>query len=243
MDPFSLNIINDKIIHGRIFSDAPAKERQRKAFRLPVVVPIVLYNGADEWTVVRSFKEYLNDYALFGSHVIDFDYILLDVNKFGEQQLLEQPGLVDTVFFLDQQYPVDISLQRLTTALHAAKELSLDQQGELVDWLRGVFPQKIIVDHRTRKRIDEIIDSFEMGDENAMTYAIERMFAEFREKSTKDGKMLSIVELIDKKRAKNKTREQIIDELELDEAGIDLLDNLETYREKLAEDSVIKFKK
>ena len=33
------------------------EEVKRKSFKLPAVVPIVLYNGKDEWTATKSFKE------------------------------------------------------------------------------------------------------------------------------------------------------------------------------------------
>jgi hypothetical protein len=53
------------------------------------------------------------------------------------------------------------------------------------------------------------------------------------EKGMEKGSMLRLVRMIDIKLAKNKSREQIIDELELDSEGIGVLDRIDEYR-KLA---------
>ncbi|HYH03052.1 MAG TPA: Rpn family recombination-promoting nuclease/putative transposase [Bacillota bacterium] len=50
-------------------------EKKQKRFKLPVIVPIVLYNGKLKWTAKRSFKETLAKSKLFGEYVVDFKYI------------------------------------------------------------------------------------------------------------------------------------------------------------------------
>jgi predicted transposase YdaD len=86
-----------------------------------------------------------------------------------------------------------------------------------------------------------------------MTYAIERMFEDFEvetlnrgilvgeakgEARGKDkGYLQTLIRLIEKKLAKNRTRDEIINELELEEADIKVLDNLDTYRKRLLEES------
>ena len=39
-----------------VLKDTDSKEAERKDFKLPVIVPCVLYNGNDNWTAVRSFR-------------------------------------------------------------------------------------------------------------------------------------------------------------------------------------------
>ena len=43
------------------FRNVPEKERKHADFRLPIVVPVVLYNGARNWTALRQFRDYLQD--------------------------------------------------------------------------------------------------------------------------------------------------------------------------------------
>ena len=49
------------------------------------------------------------------------------------------------------------------------------------------------------------------------------------EQGLEQGRIQTIAQLIHNKKLKSKTREQIIDELELDEAQIKILDNFESY--------------
>jgi Putative transposase, YhgA-like. len=41
-----------------VYKNTPEKERARKGFRLPSIVPAVLYNGKKGWTARRGFREY-----------------------------------------------------------------------------------------------------------------------------------------------------------------------------------------
>jgi hypothetical protein len=55
--PFRLLVYTTELLR-RLFAETEEKIRRRKDFRLPAVVPIVLYNGSDKWSCVGSFKEY-----------------------------------------------------------------------------------------------------------------------------------------------------------------------------------------
>lgn len=57
-------------------------EAKSKDFKLPAIVPIVLYNGEYKWTVEKNFKNVINQSELFGNSIIDFEYILIDINKY-----------------------------------------------------------------------------------------------------------------------------------------------------------------
>ena len=48
-------------------------------------------------------------------------------------------------------------------------------------------------------------------------------------KGREEGQIVSLIKQIQRKMLKSKTREQIIDELEMDEQGINILDNLDSY--------------
>jgi predicted transposase/invertase (TIGR01784 family) len=85
----------------------------RKDFCLPVIVPIVVYNGGDNWTACRNYKEILTQAELFGEYVVDFKYILIDVNRYSETDLWELANLIGGVFLLDQKVTPDIYHQRM----------------------------------------------------------------------------------------------------------------------------------
>jgi hypothetical protein len=65
-----------------VLKNTDPKEAERKDFRLPSIVPIVLYNSKERWTACRQFRQVLAASELFGEHVVDFKYILIDVNRY-----------------------------------------------------------------------------------------------------------------------------------------------------------------
>ena len=62
------------------------KEAQKAKFRLPAILPIVLFNGVNSWTVAKSFKDMLNEKEMFEEHLVDFKYILVDVNAYSNEE-------------------------------------------------------------------------------------------------------------------------------------------------------------
>jgi predicted transposase/invertase (TIGR01784 family) len=86
---------------------------ERKDYRLPVIVPMILYNGEGNWTVCRSFKETLAGANLFGEYVLDFKYILIDVLRYQQESLVKLANLIGSVFLLDRQTDYDECYRRL----------------------------------------------------------------------------------------------------------------------------------
>ncbi len=76
--------------------------REQAAFRLPSVVPIVFYNGNDTWTAIRNLREYQTGGALFGDHVLNLEYYLVDLNKIGEDYILSSNTVIDNIMYCDK---------------------------------------------------------------------------------------------------------------------------------------------
>jgi len=112
----------------REFNNADTNERETKDFKLPVVVPIILYNGSDRWTVARSFKEYLKGYELFGKNVIDFEYLLLDLNRSNKEFILSTNKILDNIFALDQKEKKEEIIRSIIMVLDRVQEMEKDEQ-------------------------------------------------------------------------------------------------------------------
>jgi len=76
-------------IWGNVLKETDKKEVRRKDFRLPVIIPCVLYNGSNNWTAKKSFKETLFKFEQFGEFVLDFKYILIDIRRYKDEELLD----------------------------------------------------------------------------------------------------------------------------------------------------------
>ncbi|MDR1440317.1 MAG: Rpn family recombination-promoting nuclease/putative transposase, partial [Clostridiales bacterium] len=129
-------------MYGRLFYDTDENIRQQKGFRLPAVVPILLYNGADEWSCARSFGEYLSGGGLFAPNAIDFEYIMINVNAPDEPELVNTPTLVNLAMLLDRKGGAESFMRRIKTALSIVRRLTADEQAELRDWITDVTLKK-----------------------------------------------------------------------------------------------------
>jgi predicted transposase/invertase (TIGR01784 family) len=259
--PFRLLLYMVEVMR-RVFLDTDQKVRETKAFRLPVVVPIVLYNGSEKWSAVLSFREYLENEQSFGTNVLDFRYVLLNINNIDENVLLSIENLVNAVFFLDQKDTTKNLLRKLRATEKILERFSEDQRVDFMAWLWDVLREKLKkLPPHVGIEVEKSIQAMEKGKSDNMTYAIERMLDALEEKGLEQGReqgleqglergleqgleqglnrglLLRLIRQIDVKIQKNKSRAQIIDELELDEEGITVLDHLEEYR-ALAEPAI-----
>jgi hypothetical protein len=175
-------------MYVRLFNDADEDVRQQKGFRLPAIIPIVLYNGADEWSCVRSFKEYLSGYEMFVPNTIDFEYIMFNVNAPDEDELIKIPTLVNLAMLLDRKGDRDSLLSRLKLAFRISRRLTADEQTELKDWITDVILRKMR-GKLNDENMEEIRKSFETGDEAEMTYAIERVIDDVERRGEERGKL------------------------------------------------------
>jgi predicted transposase/invertase (TIGR01784 family) len=118
-----------------IFKDMDTNARRRKDFRLPAVVPIILYDGERQWTAVRSFKEYTKDYEIFGNNIIDFEYLLLDLNRTDDSAILPVQKLLDAAFSLTKKRKTLSPKELVEWCAEQVPHLSKDDKHELVDWV------------------------------------------------------------------------------------------------------------
>jgi hypothetical protein len=139
--PFRLLVYIAELLR-RLFAGADKKARRAKGFRLPAVVPIVLYNGSDKWSCAGSFREYTANSELFGSNILDFSYILLDVNEVNEDEFTKSPTLVNLAMLADRKGDPELVMGRIAKALKLGQRLTEDERVQLFDWIRDMLLRK-----------------------------------------------------------------------------------------------------
>jgi predicted transposase/invertase (TIGR01784 family) len=185
--PFRLLVYMTELLR-RLFAEADENVRARKDFRLPAVVPIILYNGSDKWNCVGSFKEYLASHELFVPNVIDFEYILIDINAPDEAAFLETPTLVNLAMLADRKGKPERVLRRLSKVLELSGRLTQDEQLQLSAWVFDVILRKA-KGKLDADMIDHIGKAFERKEGTEMTYAIERAMDELEQRGIRKGKI------------------------------------------------------
>ncbi len=120
------------------------KELKRKNFRLPAIVPMIVYNGKNNWTAARSFKEVLSGYELFEDFIIDYKYLLYDINRMNSDELLEISSIISSVFSLDQADIDDEEIiKRLKLIGRVIKRKSSIEQIKLFkNWIVGILKNR-----------------------------------------------------------------------------------------------------
>ena len=184
--PFRLLIYMTELMK-RVFEDTDQKERERKDFRMPPVIPIVLYNGVSPWTAAQNFQDYCRKGKSFGKQLISFEYYLIDINAQDAETLSEMDTLLSNIFLLDKSRNREELERALKTISRRLQRLTQDEQRELMDWIRDVLMKKAtkVMDERA---IEQTVSDWMKGDERSMTSAMERIIDDERNAALLEGR-------------------------------------------------------
>ncbi|MCE5172955.1 Rpn family recombination-promoting nuclease/putative transposase [Paenibacillus profundus] len=126
-----------------LMKEQEKKKGKPKNIPLPPIVPIVLYNGKRRWTVSRQFRQLLANETMFGSELLNFEYVLIDVARYTEEELLSPSNTIGSAFLLVQTADQAELLNRLGKLMHTIQQLPEDSQQQLIARVTG-FPLDII---------------------------------------------------------------------------------------------------
>ena len=168
----------------REFENTPKEKRERADYRLPVVVPIVFYNGDDGWFVTRNFKDYLQD-ADFFEGVIDFQYTLVDIKMFNREYLLSNHDAMSAAMAVDKERGSDFSGLRDTLADIISEKQSFhpEEFADFVTWLKHTLKHRV-------KSVDEanrIAEMVAKGDVTGMTTGFDIICNNIEARSKSEG--------------------------------------------------------
>jgi predicted transposase/invertase (TIGR01784 family) len=160
-----------------ILKDTDSKEAERKDFKLPVIVPCVLYNGSDNWTAMKSFRETLARHKEFDEFALDFKYILFDIRRYKDEDLLNLANVIGAAFFIDKTKDKAIDLLgRLKAVAEKMQDISDDDKQILWTWLKNIAARGMSIDKENE--IEEIFQKERKVLD--MVYAIERVMKQER---------------------------------------------------------------
>ncbi|MDP4146317.1 MAG: Rpn family recombination-promoting nuclease/putative transposase [Bacillota bacterium] len=164
-----------------VIKNTPKLEYEKKEFKLPAILPVVIYNGKEKWTATKTLGEQINKKELLKDYVIDFRYPIIEVNNFRKEALYETQTLVSAFFALDQNMDWAEFLTRLIEITQIYKDLSEEKKNILKHWL------KVTVDTKEYKEIKETIEVlFEEEEVLKMTSNLTKILdKEFEEREIK----------------------------------------------------------
>jgi predicted transposase/invertase (TIGR01784 family) len=153
-----------------IFKNTDEKIRERKNFRLPAIVPIILYNGDDNWTAARSYREYTENHEIFGDSIIDFSYLLFDLKRTDKEKFLQTKKLVDIIFSLERYRSDGDDVTQIAAQLaERTSELTEKDLSALIRWIEYVYYRGNL----TPEFRGELTQIIKKGDMVSMKHSIE----------------------------------------------------------------------
>src|SRR3989339_238541 len=143
-------------IWNEILKNTKQEEIEKSNFKLPAIIPMVLTNAKENWTVKRNFKEIINNYEMFSNHILDFNYILFDINRYSEDELLKLSNIVSTIFYLDQKYKGNEIKEKLQRILYILKRFEKKEIRLLKKWLKYILIPRVPTE--TKNEINNILN-------------------------------------------------------------------------------------
>ena len=169
------------------FSNYDKNKRKRKSFRLPAIIPIVLHNGERNWTASCQFKEIVEYSNLFGKNIVDFEYILVSVNKITDTKIKGSNTLVDNILLADKKRTRQEWINGIEELIHRIRKMDKDDLNEWITWFSNVI-RELNEEERSK-----LIEQLREGDESAMCSSFERLL--YKEKA--EGKAEAVIELLE----------------------------------------------
>ena len=190
-----------------------------KAFLYPPILPIVYYEGTSTWSAPLNFKDrvFLSD--AFGDYIPSFNYLVVPLNKYSKQDLIEKNDELSLIFLINQ-------LQS-SSEFHNLKDIPKEYTEHLTDntpdYLLKIIGKVIaVLLHKLNLPDEEVYDitdqitrrQFSMMFDNFQAYDVQETRRISREKGRLEGEQLLLIKLVIKKLEKHYSAKQIAEFLE-----------------------------
>ncbi|MPQ43234.1 Rpn family recombination-promoting nuclease/putative transposase [Clostridium tarantellae] len=186
-----------------------------KNFKVPAVIPIVLYNGKYPWTVPRNFKNIVFNKELFGENLINFKYDLIDINhNYSKEELLNCKTMTSAIFLLEQKIDPYEYLQRIKSIALFFNTLNPKDIQILKHWIKNS-----IEDNLAKKAINILDCNKEDVDNMIANNAF--ILTEMKQRAKEEGVEQGVTMVVKKMIKKGKSNEEIIKLTDLPETIVE----------------------
>lgn len=173
------------------FKNSGRAARKRKSYRLPAIMPIVLYNGKRRWTAHRRFSDMVGQSEMFGDHVVDFEYVLVSLKKLESETIKNTNTLVDNIFLADRKRTRQEWLDGIPELMQRIRAMDRADLNEWITWFSNVV-RNLGVEER-----DKFVNELKEGDEFGMCSSFERILIRERAEGKAEGRAEATVELLE----------------------------------------------
>jgi len=127
---------------------------KNKEYKLPLVIPIVLYTGKKKWDAKRYLEE--SQETLDGVKIKAGNYNLVDINDFTKEELLQEETLISKMMLLEKSESTEETIEMLEKIIPGIKK---DDEELLKRIISILFGEKI-----GEEKTKELIEKIDGGD-------------------------------------------------------------------------------
>ena len=134
------------------------KKLKLKEYKIPIVIPIVLYTGTRKWNVKEYIKEAQESYKQYNGEELG-RYKLVDVNNFTEEELLKEKTFLSKAMLIERKKDdenIIEYLERTVNILLHDNVYTQEQRNFLIVILDLILRRKINNDEMTNKLIEKL---------------------------------------------------------------------------------------
>ena len=131
---------------------------KNKEYKIPLVVPIVLYTGNKTWDAKKYLEK--NQEKLENIEVKLGNYNLLDINNFTEEQLLKENTLISKLMLIEKSTSAEDTINLLEKIIKKVKKEDMDTLKRIISI---VLSEKIGI-----IKANELINKMEGDDDNML---------------------------------------------------------------------------
>lgn len=200
------------------YNQSDPKERKRKGFKFPVVVPIIFYTGRKKWSVSRHLKDMFAGYKRFGDSVLNFSYAIVDVKGYDENSVQDfGSNLLKMMVLLEKSRNFDEIVE--TVKKHKGEIQELDEEEQRVfNIALDLFDQ--IYGKNQSYKLREIVYKENAGEVDVMLADVLANAKNLEKKIRREGKEEKAIEMATKMLLKDKPMDEIIEFTGLSEGKI-----------------------
>jgi len=189
----------NKQMHCRIYEYMFLIQKKYQTNKgLPLVVPVVLYNGTEKWFPVTQFADNIEYAEDFPEYAQRLNYIFIDVRDIPEDKLLNGNNVLAAALYIDQVATNPDSVVERLLELGKNIRIPEEQREELAEWLYHAvlksykIPQGEINELFAKSKIlgvEEMFQSTAMKIKKGLTEEKKRIRLESRIEGRIEGRM------------------------------------------------------
>jgi hypothetical protein len=134
---------------------------RRKGFRYPPVLPIVLYDGPNNWTAEKNFLYRTSLHGVFEQYIPRFEYLLVDLQRYKVKDIMDFSDALSLVMLVDRMETVE-DIREMGTMLEGyAEKLRLKIPNSLTKLLKDVMEVLLMRRGLTEEAIQAVTEKLE----------------------------------------------------------------------------------